>query len=61
MDCILEPSQGRQKGKAKERSKDEQPIGTQKKLKIKKIGAFTLDVKSVLHENLHGILGGMQC
>ncbi len=24
-------------------------------------GAFTLDVKSVLNENLGGILGGMQC
>jgi hypothetical protein len=24
-------------------------------------GAFTLDVKSVLNENLDGILGGAQC
>ncbi len=24
-------------------------------------GAFTLDVKSVLNENLGGILGGTQC
>jgi len=24
-------------------------------------GAFTLDVKSMLNENLGGILGGMQC
>jgi hypothetical protein len=24
-------------------------------------GAFTLDVKSVLNENLRGILGGTQC
>jgi hypothetical protein len=24
-------------------------------------GAFTLDVKSILNENLGGILGGMQC
>jgi hypothetical protein len=24
-------------------------------------GAFTLDVKSVLNENLGGVLGGMQC
>jgi hypothetical protein len=24
-------------------------------------GAFTLDVKSVLNENLGGILGGIQC
>jgi hypothetical protein len=30
----LEPSQGRKKGKAKERPKDEQPAGTKKKGKI---------------------------
>ncbi len=29
--------------------------------KVLYYGAFTLDVKSVLNENLGGILGGMQC
>ncbi len=28
---------------------------------LKTNGAFTLDVKSVLNENLGGILGGTQC
>jgi len=28
---------------------------------MKPYGAFTLDVKSVLNENLGGILGGTQC
>jgi hypothetical protein len=31
------------------------------KKKISTYGAFTLDVKSVLNENLGGILGGTQC
>ncbi len=28
---------------------------------VESYGAFTLDVKSVLNENLGGILGGTQC
>jgi hypothetical protein len=30
-------------------------------LEVENYGAFTLDVKSVLNENLDGILGGTQC
>jgi hypothetical protein len=36
-----------------------QGLGLQKK--ISTYGAFTLHVKSVLNENLGGILGGTQC
>ncbi len=36
-------------------------IQTDKYIHLSYNGAFTLDVKSVLNENLGGILGGMQC
>jgi hypothetical protein len=36
-------------------------IQTRQYIHLSYNGAFTLDVKSVLIENLGGILGGMQC
>ncbi len=39
----------------------QRPHGPQLYYLLLSYGAFTLDVKSVLNENLGGILGGTQC